>query len=327
MDRCDLEIPLKISVVIPAYNAEKYLKEALDSVLAQALPAHEIIVVDDGSTDSTADICKGYSNQILYIKQDNMGLSGARNTGITAATGEWIALLDADDIMLPNRLEVQAGIAAHHADLIVVYSAFTYLYPDGKQSFAQAFPAKDLWPALRYRTPILPSTTMIRRSALLEVGLFRNRIVEDWDLWFRLIKRYTSRAFQEATESLVLYRKLDTSLSANYLKLAKGTFHILDELLLSDLTGIRKYLWKRKIQARFYYHAAVSMRAAGNPRYWEYAIESSLKWPLPGKIVQNVRYKIFAHMLYMRMRNPKPGFRHWWPKRDCVNIEAANAGK
>lgn len=199
MDRCDLEIPLKISVVIPAYNAEKYLKEALDSVLAQALPAHEIIVVDDGSTDSTADICKGYSNQILYIKQDNMGLSGARNTGITAATGEWIALLDADDIMLPNRLEVQAGIAAHHADLIVVYSAFTYLYPDGKQSFAQAFPAKDLWPALRYRTPILPSTTMIRRSALLEVGLFRNRIVEDWDLWFRLIKRYTSRAFQEAT--------------------------------------------------------------------------------------------------------------------------------
>ncbi|WP_035349378.1 glycosyltransferase family 2 protein [Edaphobacter aggregans] len=87
-----------ISVVIPAYNAGSLIGETLDSVLAQSCPAHEIIVVDDGSTDDTAEVVRRYGNAVRYLRQENQGQAIARNTGIHAATGEWIAPLDSDDI-------------------------------------------------------------------------------------------------------------------------------------------------------------------------------------------------------------------------------------
>ncbi|MCK4960446.1 MAG: glycosyltransferase family 2 protein, partial [Planctomycetes bacterium] len=86
-----------VSVVIAAYNAEKYIQRAIDSVLAQSLPADEIIVVDDGSTDNTGDAVKHYGSKVRYIYQENAGPASARNTAIEAATGTWIAFLDADD--------------------------------------------------------------------------------------------------------------------------------------------------------------------------------------------------------------------------------------
>jgi glycosyltransferase involved in cell wall biosynthesis len=90
-----------ISVVIPSYNAGTLLRETLDSVLSQSYPAHEIIVVDDGSTDDTAALVRDYGHAVRYIWQENQGQAVARNTGIAAATGDWIALLDSDDVFLP----------------------------------------------------------------------------------------------------------------------------------------------------------------------------------------------------------------------------------
>ena len=90
-------IPNLISVVIPTYNHAHYLVDAVNSALAQSYPYVEILVGDDGSTDNTAEIMQRYGNQVRYIRQENRGLSGARNSGILAAQGEYIALLDADD--------------------------------------------------------------------------------------------------------------------------------------------------------------------------------------------------------------------------------------
>lgn len=104
------EQPIVISVVIPACNAEKYIARAVESVLRQTRPADEIIIVDDGSTDNTADVVRGFGDRVRLIQQPNAGVSAARNAGIRAARGNWIALLDADDEWLPEFVQKQQGI-------------------------------------------------------------------------------------------------------------------------------------------------------------------------------------------------------------------------
>ena len=98
---------MTITVVIPAYNSEKYIARAIDSVLTQTHKPDEIIVVDDGSTDNTSEIARKYEPSVKLIQQQNAGASVARNTGIEAATSEWIAFLDADDEWLPEKLKLQ----------------------------------------------------------------------------------------------------------------------------------------------------------------------------------------------------------------------------
>ena len=107
-----------VSIVIPAWNAERYIKEAVDSALNQTYPSTEVIVVDDGSIDGTRAILEPYlaTKRIIYIYQVNKGLAGARNTGIRAASGEYIALLDSDDLFLPQKIEKQALVLKEHPE-------------------------------------------------------------------------------------------------------------------------------------------------------------------------------------------------------------------
>jgi glycosyltransferase involved in cell wall biosynthesis len=291
-----------ISVVIPSYNSGGLLRETLDSVLAQSRPAHEIIVVDDGSTDDTAEIVRGYGDAVRYIWQQNQGQAGARNTGIEAATGNWIALLDSDDLFLPDRLRRAAETIEANPQLIVVYSAFDYLYEDGTRRFFPAFPAHRLWPALRYRSPILPSTTTIRRNELLAGGGFHKVFIEDWDLWFRLIRTHSASGFREIPESLLLYRRWDGNSTNNHIKYANGMLALTGQTLLNDLSGLERLLWKRRIEARIHHELSIELRHTNDPRYMRHAVTSLLKWPLWGRIVPARRYKVFANMLYRRAR-------------------------
>jgi glycosyltransferase involved in cell wall biosynthesis len=308
---------IKISVAIPAYNVELYLRQALDSVLAQTCKAYEIILVNDGSTDRTEEIALSYGSSIRYIKQANQGLAGARNTAISAATGDWIAFFDSDDVMMPDKLCNQIAVIEADPGLVLVYSAFSYLFPDGQTKETTAFPAKDLWPALRYRSSILPSTSMVRRSALLDVGGFRSVTTEDWDLWFRLVRRYSSRAFQEIPQSLILYRQVDSSLSKKFMNMARGSMHMLDNVTLEDLSGFAKSLWRRKIEAKIYFSLSVALREDLDERYWAFAIESILRWPFFGKVVPSYRYLVIANMLYKKLLTFRLSFRYWWPVRRC----------
>jgi glycosyltransferase involved in cell wall biosynthesis len=309
---------IKISIAIPAYNSERWLRETLESALNQTHPAHEILVVDDGSTDLTEHIVLSFGNRIRYIKQTNQGIAGARNTAVKEATGDWIAFLDHDDLMLPTKLEKQFALIEANPDLVVVYSAFTYLYADGTTHLVPAFPAKKLWPALRYRTPILPSTSIIRRSALEEIGGFLHLYcVDDWNMWFRLIQRYSSTAFKEHPESLTLYRWGESNTSRNFMPIAEVVIEMLDKVLVQDLRGIKRAVWKRRIEARIYYGIALNLREIHNERYWEFAIESFLKWPLCGAMITPYRYVVFAHMIWTKIRTFSFNFRFWWPERRC----------
>jgi glycosyltransferase involved in cell wall biosynthesis len=105
-----------VSVVIPAHNAERFIDEAIDSVLEQAHQRLEVVVVDDGSTDGTAARVRAYGDQVRYVHQTNAGVGAARNRGLALAAGDYIAFLDADDVWHPEKLEVELEIAARNPE-------------------------------------------------------------------------------------------------------------------------------------------------------------------------------------------------------------------
>ncbi|MGH9799036.1 MAG: glycosyltransferase family A protein, partial [Blastocatellia bacterium] len=124
-----------VSIIIPAYNLAPYIAETLDSVFAQTCRDFEIIVINDGSTDDTEERIAPYRNRIVYIRQENRGVMAARNVGLQAARGRYIALLDGDDLWLPNFLEVLVGMLEADPDLSVAYPNARYFgWPkhDGK---------------------------------------------------------------------------------------------------------------------------------------------------------------------------------------------------
>lgn len=120
----------RFSVIIPAYNAGAFVALAIDSVLAQTWPAHEILVVDDGSVDNTAEVVAGYGERVRYLRQDNAGVSAARNAGARAATGDWLAFLDADDWYYPDRLKWHADWITRDDGLDFLTGDYDYRRPD-----------------------------------------------------------------------------------------------------------------------------------------------------------------------------------------------------
>lgn len=131
---------MRISVVIPAYNAAKYLCRALDSVMVQEVAPAEVIVVDDGSTDSTAEIARAHPLRPRLIRLRNSGVSTARNRGMEAATGDYIALLDADDEWRPGHLAALRDAVAQHPDAVLLWAGITHRFADGAAAEAGTLP-------------------------------------------------------------------------------------------------------------------------------------------------------------------------------------------
>src|SRR3990170_2838516 len=114
----------KVSVIIPTYNREKYIVETLQSVFAQTFTDYEVIVIDDGSTDNTADVLRPYLDRIVYIRKPNGGQGSARNVGIKVAKGEYIAFLDSDDLWMPEKLELQVKYLDNNKDAGLVFTDY-----------------------------------------------------------------------------------------------------------------------------------------------------------------------------------------------------------
>lgn len=212
-----------ISVIIPAYNAARYIASAIDSALAQAYPAVEIIVVDDGSTDATPIILHPYwqAGKIIYIRQENKGLAAARNAGIEVSSGNYIALLDADDLFLPEKLERQVAYLDAHPDCGISYCGlwhFNDVAPEKMLTLDYTYySGADVFPALLKKNFINPLSVVIRRSVFKTVGYFEEslRHSEDWDFWVRAA--YAGIRFNYLSEPLAKYRMSTSSLSYNSL--------------------------------------------------------------------------------------------------------------
>ncbi|SRR6266550_51023 len=186
-----------VSVVIPAHNAAPWLGDTLRSVLAQTYRDFEVIVVNDGSTDQTGKVIASFRRNVRCVEQSNHGLPAARNTGIRNASGDWIALLDADDLWLPEKLARQMSLVNEHGLKWVYCDA--YMFDDATGITTSTFsagrrlPDGDVLRPLFLRNFIGTPTTVIRRDVFDDVGMLDETLVpcgEDWDLWLRIAARY-----------------------------------------------------------------------------------------------------------------------------------------
>jgi cellulose synthase/poly-beta-1,6-N-acetylglucosamine synthase-like glycosyltransferase len=271
----------RISVVIPTYNYGCYLRRAVESALAQIYPPFEIIVVDDGSTDDTRAVASSFGAQVRYIFQHNRGISCARNTGIGAATGDWIAFLDADDWWLPEKLQRQAEALAHDTEAALVYTAAWKVRPDGSQEYCPATAASRIWPQLRYNNCISNgSSAMVLRKALLAEGGFDETLkaCEDWDMWFRLARKYKIAVVTAPVTAIAVW---DESVSCDHQRMLTNTAKIIDKTLLSGLRGWRRSLWRRRIWSAQYFGASITARAGATSEERTLLLRSIFQWPSP----------------------------------------------
>ena len=201
---------MKYSVVIPTYNYGHYLPQSLGSALNQTVQPDEIIIVDGGSTDNTPDVIKPYLTdaRIKYIRTENLGVSATRNAGIEQSSSEFIAFLDADDIWVNNKLELQLPLFTNPR-VGVVYSL--------RQPFNEKGLMKDYEHVKVFRGDVLPhlmthnflclSSAVVRKECFVSAGLFNERLSqgEDMDLWLRIAAE--GYEFDYVNEPLVRYRQ------------------------------------------------------------------------------------------------------------------------
>ena len=214
----------KVSVLIPSYNTARYIREAIDSVLAQDYPNKEVIVIDDGSTDETIDILGEYGSVIKVLQQQNQGAAVARNRGIEAAQGDYIAFLDSDDVWLPGKLSTQIAYLEAHPDIGLIYSRWKAWKPDEQGQFVlpeiPGMPhsrTDDAQPELKpegsgwlYNRLLFSSllhtiTVVARRSLIEQVGGFDPDLKrgQDYDYWIRA-SRHTP--IHQLDQVMALYR-------------------------------------------------------------------------------------------------------------------------
>ena len=229
----------KVSVIIPAYNAQAYLPETIDSVLAQTYSDYELIVVDDGSKDRTVSIVKQYQTmypeKIKLILKENGGPASARNLGVKAASGEYIAFNDADDLWLPSKLEKQINLfekLAPHVGL--VYNKSKKFDNDGIWTLPEKFikiPVKGwIYKDLLKDNMIPNQSVIVRKKCFDEVGLFDEspKVVssEDYDMWLRIAMKYEVSFIDEV---LSLYREHPQGINKNYAKAISAEVKVLEK--------------------------------------------------------------------------------------------------
>lgn len=258
----------KITVVIAAFNAESTLKDTLDSVKAQTFQELEIIVVNDGSTDQTTTILESYSKEydsLRIVSQKNMGVSRARMNGIYASRGEWVAFLDADDLWMPDKLELQVAELERHSDAVLVFADQIDVIgerEDSRTNFQQKPPARGrVLAQLFFGNFISTSSVIVKRSAIVDIGGFnpKLRVNEDTDLWLRLSE---VGEFCYVDKVLVRRRILSTSLTRSrqlecykqdleiiefWLKRRPDMFKVTDKLVSRRIGSI----WKRMADFQF----------------------------------------------------------------------------
>jgi len=216
----------RVSIIMPAYNAGRYVEEAIRSVVGQSYADWELIVVDDGSTDETANIVRAYTatdNRVRYLHQENGRQGKARNTGVANSTGPLVAFLDADDLWLSEKLELQVhALQEMEADL--VYSAgFVFVEGDAGDA-TKTMPVlngriegREMFDLLLLQNSIPVLSVVMRRQTLLGAGLFEESLpyqgCEDYDLWLKVARQ--GAVFYGMQDRLVRYRRHATASTRN----------------------------------------------------------------------------------------------------------------
>lgn len=183
-----------VTVLMPVYNAEKYIGEAIRSVLNQTYTTFELLIVDDGSSDNTVNIIRTFNDQrIRLIKEERKGISYALNTGLHEAKGSYVARFDADDICLPRRLEKQISFLNGHPDYVLAGTDAEYIQENGDHLFdfrSISYSYEQILHRLYHYCPFIHSSVMYRKGAVLSAGGYSHfaHHFEDYFLWVNLVK-------------------------------------------------------------------------------------------------------------------------------------------
>lgn len=219
-----------VSVIIPTYNAARFLPSAVESVLAQSFQDIEVLVIDDGSTDDTAEVMKCYGAPVRYLRQPNSGVAVARNRGIEESRGHYVAFLDADDTWLLHKLERQLAALAQHPDHRVCYSAFTVVTDELTPLFVnrsrrQGTALEDL--LLRGNVVGSICTVLCERALFDIAGGFDPALSQcaDWEMWVRLA---ALTEFIYVDEPLVTYRQHGSNMSRQVHLLEHDSVYLLE---------------------------------------------------------------------------------------------------
>ena len=187
------EMNQKISVIMPVYNAEKYLKESIESILNQTFTDFGFLIVNDGSTDTSLEIIKSYDDKRIRIinNEENMGLTKSLNKAVKQAHGDYIARQDADDISLPNRLELQFEFLEKHPEVALLGTGVYVINENGdeiEKRIMHPNPKKSLSKGNRF----IHGSVMFRKSVIDELGAYNETLKysQDYELWLRISKKY-----------------------------------------------------------------------------------------------------------------------------------------
>lgn len=290
-----------ISVIIPAYNAEKTIQETIESVLQQTLSDFEILVINDGSTDRTLEIVSQIDDARLRVfSYPNAGVAPTRNRGLTQATGEYISFLDADDLWTPDKLEAQLKALQENPQAAVAYSWTDWIDESGKflRSGGHITENGQVYDKLLVRDFIESgSNPLIRAEAFQTVGNFDESLAfgEDWDMWLRLAFRYE---FITVPSAQILYRISPNSASFNVLKMEAGSWRVLEKAWVQTPPSTPHL--KRKILANRYQYLTLKALEGNWERrqglvavrfFWQ-AILNDPTWLRRGKLMAIILFKI-----------------------------------
>jgi len=222
----------KVSVIIPAYNKSELTVRTINSVLEQTYQNLEVIVVDDGSTDDTKEKLAGFGKKIKYIYKENGGACSARNLGIQESTGDFIGLLDCDDLYYPEKISKCVDFLNKHNDSSVVFTAAYFIDLDDNivNASERLIPTdqKKLRESLLLSNIFCNSTIVARRTCFDSVGLYDERVFipADWDMWIRL-----SECFKIGyiNEKLTGYRITDSYTNGNLELAIKEAIYVIDK--------------------------------------------------------------------------------------------------
>ena len=267
-----------VSVVMPVHNGQQFIRQSIESALAQIGCDVELIVIDDGSTDNTAEIVRSYGSQVQYVFQENAGPAAARNRGIAMAQHEWIAFLDADDLWQQDKLAIQLELARETGAPLIYSNTQNFGCDDVAKLRAspESMPAGDVYRQLLLDNFVTLSSVLIHSGTVRSAHGFRTayRGTEDWDLWLRLAA--SGVEFQPVREPLVKYRWLTNSLSKSHLRMKR-----LREQTLDCALECRNVSWtlRRRARANVLATSAWFCESTSPKKAQRWYWASALQWP------------------------------------------------
>lgn len=264
----------KVSILTAAYNHFRFVRQSIESGLAQTYRDIEHVVVDDGSTDGTEDVARSFDNRIVYIRQENRGAHAALNRAIKASSGEHVALLDSDDIWLPHKLERQMNTFEQFPDAGFVYSLAYLIGPNGEPlrngepiGTAISDPQR-AFEELVLGNCIPAGTVVARRTCIEKVGLFDESLKasSDWDLWLRIAAKWPVVCVAEPLAMFRIHEKSSWPSLERSGRAFEERILTLNKLS-AEIAGREREFpgLKKRALSRAYLFGAMTSAAAGNP--------------------------------------------------------------